>query len=175
MQAWNTITKRSCATIYLHMQNQKDARISWQIEEYSHREKTPDWYWALGIIAIAGAITAIICHDVLFAIIIVLGAISTGYYAAREPDVINVSIDEDGITIKGYVYEYSKLKGFAVEEHTMGNKLLLETSRAVIPQISISLPDEIEVEALRELLKTRIKEKNLTEPVGHRIMEHMGF
>ena len=175
MQALEIIAKRSCDTIYWHMQNQKDPRISWQIEEYSHREKTPDWYWALGIIAIAGAVTAILCHDVLFAIIIIIGAVSTGYYAAREPDVINVSIDEEGITVKGYVYQYEKIKGFAVEEHTMGNKLLVETNRTVIPQISIPLPDEIEPEALRELLKTKIKEKNLTEPVGHRIMEHMGF
>ncbi|MEI6316473.1 MAG: hypothetical protein WCO65_01960 [bacterium] len=157
------------------MKAEKEARISWQIEEYSHREKTPDWYWALGIVAITGAIIAIMHHDVLFGIIIILGGFIMGYYAAREPDIIDVSINQDGITFNNHLFLFEKIKGFAVEEHTMGNKLLIETSRAVAPLISIPLPETLDTEGLHELLKTKIKEKDLHEPTAHRIIEHIGF
>ena len=172
MQSFFKIT---CDIIYFVMKAVKEARISWQIEEYAHHEKTPDWYWALGIIAIAGAIIAIMHHDVLFGIIIILGGFIMGYYAAREPDIVEVSISEDGIMLKDYLFLYEKIKGFAVEEHTMGNKLLIETSRAVAPLISIPLPDTLDTDGLHQLLKTKIKEKDLREPTAHRIIEHIGF
>lgn len=157
------------------MKAEKAPRISWQIEEYSHREKTPDWYWALGIIAIAGAIIAAMHHDVLFGIIIVLGAIIMGYYAAREPEIIEISISEDAIKVKDYTFFFDKLKGFAIEEHFMGNKLLIETNRAIVPLISLPLPDTLDTEGLHQLLKTKIKEKDLREPTAHRIIENIGF
>ncbi len=153
----------------------KEPRISWQIEEYSHREKTPDWYWALGVIAIAGAIVATILHDVLFAIIIIMGAIMLGYYASREPEIIEIAINEEGIIIRNFFYPFDKIKGFTVEEHALGSKLLLETTRAIAPVISISIPDTLDTEGLNELLKTKLTEKKLSHPVSHRLMEHIGF
>ena len=157
------------------MESKKEPRISWQVEEYSHREKTPDWYWALGVIALAGAITAIIYHNVLFAILIILSSLILGYYASRKPEIMEVSINEDGIKIRDYMYLFSKLKGFAIEEHFMGNKLLIESSRAVVPVLSIPLPENLDTEGLYELLKTKMQEKPITLPVSHRIIEHIGF
>ena len=157
------------------MQSKKEPRISWQIEEYSHREKTPDWYWALGVIAVAGAITAIIYKNILFAILIILSSLILGYYAAREPEIMDVSINEDGIKIRDYMYTFEKIKGFAIEEHFMGNKLLIESSRTIVPILSIPLPENLDTEGLYELLITKIKEKPITFPVSHRIIEHIGF
>lgn len=157
------------------MESKKEPRISWQIEEYSHREKTPDWYWALGVIAVAGAITAVIYHDVLFAILIILSSLILGYYASRKPEIMNVSINEDGIIVRDYMYRFEKLKGFSIEEHFMGNKLLIESSRAVVPILSIPLPENLDTEGLYELLITKIQNKPISFPVSHRIIEHIGF
>jgi hypothetical protein len=157
------------------MESKKESRISWQVEEYSHREKTPDWYWALGVIAVAGAVTAIIYHNILFAILIILSSLILGYYASRKPEIMDVSINEDGIRIRDYMYSFEKITGFAIEEHFMGNKLLIESSRAIVPILSIPLPENLDTEGLYELLITKIKEKPLSVPVSHRIIEHIGF
>jgi len=157
------------------MKSDKEPRISWKIEEYTHREKTPDWYWALGVIAIAGAIIATIYHDVLFAIIIVLGSVLMGYYAARKPEVIEISINEDGIQVRDFFYRFEKIQGFAVEEHKSGNRLLLETTRAIVPVMSIPLPDTLDAQGLYELLNTKIESKQLNHPISHRLIEHIGF
>lgn len=153
----------------------RDPRISWRVEEYVHREKGPDWYWALGVVAIAGAATAIIFHDTLFAIFIIMAGLILGFYAARKPDVIDIAISDDGIQIRSYFYPFEKLKGFAVDENELGNHLIIESDRMVTPIISIPLPLTIDTDALTALLKTRLEEKPLKEQISHRLMEHMGF
>jgi hypothetical protein len=153
----------------------REPRISWRIEEYVHREKGPDWFWALGVIAIAGAAIAVLSHNVLFAIFIILAAIILGIYAARPPEIIEIAISDAGIKVKNYFYPFEKIKGFAVEEHALGNHLLIESDRAIAPLISIPMPITLDTEGLTGLLKTKIEEKPLKEPVSHRLMEHMGF
>ncbi len=152
-----------------------EPRISWKIQEYTHREKGPDWFWALGVIALAGAAIAVVYHDVLFAIFIVLAAIILGIYAARQPEVIDIAISDEGIRIRSYFYPFSKLKGFAVDEHDLGNHLLIESDSLIVPVISIPLPATIDTDGIIGLLRTKIPEKPLKEPQSHRIMEHIGF
>ncbi len=156
-------------------QGNKEPRISWEIEEYNHREKGPDWFWALGVIAIASAAIAVIFHDTLFAIFIILAAIVLGFYAARRPEIIEISISDEGVRIKNFFYSFEKIKGFSIDEHDLGNHLIIETSRIVAPVISIALPYTIDPESLRQLLLTRLTEKNFKEQLTHRVMEHLGF
>ncbi len=150
-------------------------RISWQIEEYSHKEKTNDWYWALGIIAAFSCAIAVIYNDILFGVFIILGAAILGFYAKRPPEVIDIMIDETGVTIRKYLYAFEKLKGFAIHTHEGGSFLLIESGRTLIPVISIALPQDLDTDALVEFLSEKLPEKKLEEPISHRLMEHLGF
>lgn len=150
--------------------------IAWQTEEYSHKEKSPDWYWAFGVIAVAGAAIAVIYHNILFAVFIALGAIILGIYAARPPEVIEIAITEDGIRIRQTFYPFAKMAGFAIDRHTLGSFLLIETKRTIAPVLSIPLPDEdLDYDTLETFLETKMERKPLSEPTSHRIMEHLGF
>lgn len=150
--------------------------LSWKIEEYVHREKNPDWFWALGVIAIAGAAIAVVYHDPLFALFIIIGACILGYYAAREPKIIDIAITEEGIQIKDSLYAYKKLKGFSIDEHKMGNQLMIESDRIITPLISIPLPSSIEPTTVIQILEGKVPHKeDLKEHPTHRIMEHIGF
>lgn len=153
-----------------------EPRITWQIEEYVHREKGPDWFWALGVIAIAGASIAIVYHDMLFGIFILLAALILGYYAARKPNIIEISISDMGITVRKYFYAFEKLKSFSIDETDVsGNHLMIESDRMVMPVIGIALPDTISPDELRRLLKTKIPEKPMKKQISHQVMEHLGF
>jgi hypothetical protein len=115
-------------------------------------------------------------HDVLFAVIIAFGGSMLAYYATRRPNVITVAIRDEGISIDEYFYPFSKIKGFNIDEHQLGSFLLIESSRAFMPVNSIPLPKTgLEYAALRDLLKTKIKEKPLKETTAHRLMDHLGF
>lgn len=150
--------------------------LTWQTEEYVHREKSPDWFWALGVIALAGAAIAVIYKDTLFAILIILGAIILGVLAARTPKVIEISVSDEGIKIRNYLYVYKKIKSFAIDEHPMGNQLLIESDRFIAPIISIPIPPSIRTEEIIRILESKLVHKeDMREHPTHRIMEHMGF
>lgn len=155
--------------------NGNDPRVSWKIEEYTYREKSADWYWALGVIAVTGAVIAIILHNIFFAIFLILAAVILGFYAARKPDILDVAIFENGIKVNAFLYPFKKLTGFAIDIHELGSYLLIETNHSIMPIISIPLPEELDAEALEHLLKTKLTEKELKEPLSHKIMEHLGF
>jgi hypothetical protein len=57
----------------------------WSVITHEHRERTTDWYWALGLVAIAGAVASVFFGNTLLAIIILLGAGSIGFLAIRGP------------------------------------------------------------------------------------------
>ena len=42
--------------------------------EYDHNPKSADWYWVLGIIAVAGAVASILFSNYLLAALIVIAA-----------------------------------------------------------------------------------------------------
>jgi hypothetical protein len=152
-----------------------EPRITWQIEEYSHREKGADWFWALGVIAIAGAAIAAIYHDVLFAIFIILSAIILGVYAARQPEIIEIAISDEGIKFRNYFFPFAKLKSFGIDESELGNTLIIESDRLVTPIVSIPLPLTLDTAGLAALLRTKLPEKPHTEQISHKLLDHLGF
>lgn len=153
----------------------REPRITWQIEEYQHTEKGPDWFWALGVIAIAGAALAVIYHDVLFAIFIILAAVMLGIYAAKKPGIIEIAVSDAGIKIGNYFYPYEKIKSFGIDETPDGNHLILETKRAALPLVPVALPIALDTVALAALLKTKLPEKPHEEQLSHKLLDKLGF
>ena len=166
-----------CYVLYLGdmAKASKEPRIRWEIEEYAHREKGPDWFWALGVIALAGAAIAVIYHDTLFAIFIILSAFILGAYAARKPDIIEIAISDAGIKIRNYFYPYANIKSFGIDESELGNHLIIESDRLITPIVSSPLPLTLDTEGLSALLRTKLPEKPHKELSSHKIMEHLGF
>lgn len=86
----------------------------WTVTTHEHHERSVDWYWALGVAALAGAVLSVFFDNILLAVIIVLGAGSIGYLAARGPREHLVKIDDHGITIDGSRYAFSSINTFWV-------------------------------------------------------------
>ncbi len=84
--------------------------LHWQALEYEHRERNPDWFWAVGIITIALSVTAIILHNVLFAFVIVLSGFVLSLYAARPPREIDIVIDDRGVRVEKIFYPFHSLE-----------------------------------------------------------------
>lgn len=149
-------------------------KISWVTEEYEHKDKTPDWYWALGIIAIAGAAISIIYKNYLFAIFIILAAIILAMYSSRKPEPMNIEISEKGVRIKNEIYPYSMIKSFWIESLPNESHLLLHTKRILMPIIVLNIENNLESK-IQQMLSSHTKEEEMKEPVTQRVMEHLGF
>ncbi len=149
--------------------------ISWEAEEHAHREKNVDWYWALGIVAVVGAVISVIFGNVLFAIVIVLGAILMAIVSLREPSVIPFAITTRGVRVDDHLYPYSTLGSFCIDEDAQqGPQLLLKSRGTFRPLIIIPLPEEA-IEEIDDILAERLPEEHLEESLAHHLLEFLGF
>jgi hypothetical protein len=91
--------------------------FEWQGRGYASEEKSADWYWALGIIAIAGIIAAVLFSDILFAVVIAVAAVTIALYTAKRPRIHRFAIYDRGIQIDDSLYSYDNMIDFSVLEY----------------------------------------------------------
>ena len=113
--------------------------IGWRAPTHEKGERTTDWYWALGIIGVCGAVAAVLLGNLLFAIIIAVGALSLGVLAAREPREHDVRIDERGITVDGDLYVWENLQSFWMAPGRNADRLFVTTGGIVHPHLVLPI------------------------------------
>ncbi len=144
--------------------------------EYHYHHKASDWYWAVGIVTIAAAATAIIFNNVLFGVLILLSGFSLLTYASRKPIEQDIEISDAGITVGKYRFAYSNLESFWIEHQEYG-RMLLKSKRAIMPHIVVPMNEisDEEKEEVRAFLRTKLPEVEQHEPLLEMIMEYIGF
>lgn len=151
--------------------------ISWQAHEYFHQEKSNDWYWGLGIIAITAAVLAIVFGNTLFALVIVLFAFIAGMQAHREPKLINFELSNRGVIINHVLYPYSTLESFWIAEQHLNKpdpKVLIKSKRPMMSFIHLPV-ENVDIEEVRDFLLIYLKEEELEEPLLEKVLEYFGF
>ncbi|MEX2029201.1 MAG: hypothetical protein WD963_01835, partial [Candidatus Paceibacterota bacterium] len=126
-------------------------KLEWSALEYEVKERSVDWFWALGVIIVAGALASIIFSNYFFAALLVLAGILLGHFAVRKPDLVFYELNQKGLEIRRRLYPYENIKAFWVQtEHQphfgmpateMGEKFLLfiKTERVFMPIISVPI------------------------------------
>lgn len=150
--------------------------IEWKGHEYSHFEKGSDWYWALGLVSVAAAVTAIIFKDVLFAIFILIAGFVLAIFASRKPNEVSFALTQRGIRIDDKLYPYQNLKSFGIEEISPNHipRLILASKHALTLDIIIPL-EHVDANEVHDFLLNFLEEDDHTEPLVHRVMEWLGF
>lgn len=149
--------------------------FSWQTHEYVHRERSQDWFWVVGIAAGAIAITSIILGNILFAIVVVIGAFVLSVFAARKPGIITVEITDKYISVENTLYPFKELKSFWIDiEHMDGARLVLERKKALLPHVMIPIDEEI-IETIQPMLTEKIPLVEFEEHPVHHFLERIGF
>ncbi len=86
----------------------------WEGHEYEHDPKSADWYWALGIIAVAGTIASILFGNTLFAVLILVAAIAIGLHAAKQPPLHRFQLIETGLMIGDVLFPFNQMISFSI-------------------------------------------------------------
>src|SRR3989338_6162006 len=68
-----------------HSPMPRTALLEWEGREYDHNPKSTDWYWALGIIAVAGTVASVLFGNYLLALLIIIAAVALAFHAAKRP------------------------------------------------------------------------------------------
>lgn len=149
--------------------------VYWEAPEHNHIEKTQDWYWILGIIAVAGSVASIIFGNVLFAVVILLGAMTVFITSHRKPRVIPFEVSGRGIRIENDFYPYTTLESFFLdEENVFGPQLIVKSKKLFVPLLILPVPEEY-TDHIEDIIAARLHEEHLEEPFSHRILEFLGF
>lgn len=149
--------------------------LRWSAYEHEHIERTSDWFWALGIVAVCAAIVSILFHDVLFAVLILVATTTLAMHARTAPEQIDFEITDRGIKVGDTMHLYEEVLSFWVEEHGVERPLLLvDTVKFMAPNLVIPV-ENIDPQVIRDFLKERVEEVPMKEPVAHKILEFFGL
>lgn len=149
--------------------------ISWEAPEHQHIEKTTEWYWILGILAIAGSVASIIFGNVLFGLVIILGAVTMILTSHRLPKLMHFEVSIRGIRIEDKLYPFGTLESFCIdEEKYTGAQLIVKSKHLFMPLMIIPIPHEY-IDEIEYILIPRLHAEHLEEPFAHRLMEFLGF
>ena len=124
--------------------------FEWEGREYRFEEKSADWYWALGILATAAAIAAVLLGNVLLALVIAAATTSIALVASHSPRMHRFGIYEEGIVIDDMLYPYESMLHFSVLEYadeTLPPSLSIKTRHVFAPHLLIPIVghDPVEV------------------------------
>lgn len=148
-------------------QNEPVASLSWQAPEYVYIKKSPDWYWAVGIMSIGFFVVAVIFQNFLFGAFMLLGGFTVALYGARPPRIVTFTLSVEGIRIENRVYPYESLKSFWIFYRPPDIKeLSIESQKMIMPQIKIPLGEAnpAEVRAyLQQFMPERQQEESLID------------
>jgi len=96
------------------------AIVEWEGREYDHSPKSADWYWALGIVAVAGAIASVLFGNYLLAVLIAIAAAALALHAAKEPPLHRFRLVEQGLVIGDDLHPFGRMISFSVLEDVEG-------------------------------------------------------
>lgn len=152
----------------------KNEIIQWKAYEYHHRDKSSDWFWAIGIIAFSASAAAVIFNNVIFAILIILSAFTLSLFAARKPLLINIELNDQGVIIGKYLHPYKTLDKFCISNKRHGTEIILKSKKTIFPYINIQTNND-NLDEVREYLSQYLKEEEITEPLTQTVIEYLGF
>lgn len=93
-----------------------NAIVEWEGREYDHNPKSADWYWALGIVAVAASIAALLFGNILLAFLIIIAAVAIALHATKEPPVHTFRLLESGLMVGEDMHLYEHMHSFTVLE-----------------------------------------------------------
>lgn len=152
----------------------EEQAISWQVVTHAHKERSTDWYWGLGLLAVAGAAAAAFFGNYLFAIILLIGAASIGTLAARGPREHTIRLDQKGLVLDGTRYKWEAIHSFWVEEREESPRLLLTMNGLLAPHLVLPLTGA-DAHAVREHMRKHAEEEEQEPHLGEHLAELFGL
>lgn len=138
--------------------NHGKALMSWEIPEFEHHERGRRWYVVALIVIAALLIFALTSANYLFAILIIIFAITYYLQISRRPMNVTISITEKGIAIGDRLYPYDTLRSFwVIYKPPEVNTLYLEFKNTLRPEMPIPLIKKNPVK-VREILLDYLEE-----------------
>jgi len=154
-----------------------EEKLSWETLDHIKENKSSDWFWIIGIIAIAGSVLAIFFGNILLGLIILLSAFASFMFVNTPGKIEIYEINKKGVSVGDTLYPYSTLKSYCVvdEDGYDRDRILIKSEKLFMPIIIIPLGNEVTVEETDDFLSEYIEKEDMIEPPTYHIMSWLGF
>ena len=149
----------------------------WEGYEYEHSPKSADWYWALGIVAIAGIISALLFSNILLAVLIGIAVITIALHTTKHPPLHRFLLTEKGLMIGDDFHPFERMLSFSVLEDIAGEfppTLSIKTESWHSPHLMIPL-NGVDADRVYAHLLERVKEGEHVHTVSDLVAAWFGF
>ncbi len=162
------------------MENSAEEKLAWSALEYEEKERSRDWFWALGIIVVTGAVAAIIFENYFFAALLILAGILLGFFAMKKPETVEYELNARGLVVRNRLYPYENIKAFWVQADFSAMPILkpilfIHSERAFMPVIAVPIHLDMAREVHAIFSMRNIAEVEMREHPSEKIMEALGF
>jgi len=151
--------------------------LEWEGKEYDHSPKSADWYWALGIIATAAAIAAVIFGEYLVVVLIIIAASVIALHAAKEPPVHQFRLIEQGLLVGEELHPFERMISFSVLEDIAGElppMLSIKNESWLSPHLVVPLAD-VDADAVYAYFLERVDEAEHRHSLVDALASRLGF
>jgi len=155
----------------------RDALLSWEGREYDHNPKDSDWYWALGILAVAATIASALFGNFLLALLILIAAFSLALHAAKKPPLHQFRLVEQGIFVGEELHPFGRMLSFSVLEDVEGEyppMLSIKTANWLTPHLIIPL-EHVDVDIVYTYFLNHVTEDDHRHTFTDLVAAWLGF
>ncbi|MBP6883947.1 MAG: hypothetical protein KBC06_01805 [Candidatus Pacebacteria bacterium] len=151
----------------------ENLKLEWTALEYEDKERSKDWFWALGVIVVTSSIASIIFANYFFAALIIIGGAMLGYFATQKPSTISYELNARGLKAGTRLFPYETIKSFWVQE--IRPTIFIKSERFFMPIISIPIEGNMIAEVHEIFSAQGIPEEEMKEHISDKIMDTLGF
>ena len=149
--------------------------VEWTASEYIAHEKGLSWYVLLGLAIVAfAAVVYGVTGELISSIVIVVMGIAFGAFAARQPQELNYSLDNDALHVGGRSYGYGQFKSFTIVDEGPIHSIMLMPLQRFMPPLSVYYAPEDE-DKIANALSSYLPYEDRKQDVVDRIMRKVRF
>lgn len=158
----------------------EESKLIWSALEYEEKERSQDWFWALGIIVVTSSIASIIFGNYFFAALLIIAGLLLYFFAVKKPEIVIYELNSKGLVIHNRLYPYESIQAFWIQaDFTPGSPVkpifFVHSERAFMPVLSIPINLEI-AEDIHSIMSGKdIAEVEMKEHPSEKIMDVLGF
>lgn len=149
----------------------------WRGREYDHSPKSADWYWALGIIAVAGSVASLLFGNFLFAILIIIATVAIALHATKEPPLHTFRLVDTGLMIGEDLHPFERMHSFTFLEDIEGELpplLSIKTDSWHSPHLVIPL-EGVDVDLVYAHFLQHVDESDHKHTLSDLVAAWLGF
>lgn len=153
----------------------RDVFFEWTAEGYLFEQKSSDWFWAVGIIAVAAAVASILFGNFILALLVVVAATTLSLSAMKRPRAHRFRLADDGLWVDDTLYDYDDILSFSVLEYIdpkVPPALSLRTRKFLVPHLLVPLVNVDPVEVY-EFFFDQVEEGRHDQSLTDRIIDYL--